>query len=129
MSCEAMINPGVAAKKSLLILVILTSLLCSLSGGLRLPMGRGEAKSDSAVRPTRTSLRTDALINAQNVRAEVHLAKPKSAKYSASHGAAPDSLDSLSASARLFIRDENPALCYFSQCRIPPRGRAPPNFN
>jgi len=126
---RAMIDTRAAAKKTLMIFAILTSFLCSLSGGLGPSLNRHEAVSDSAVNSTRTSARTYALVNAQNARAEVHLSKPKSAKHSVSQDTAPHRLCSLNASARLFLLDENLVPRYVSQYRTQHTGRAPPHFN
>jgi hypothetical protein len=122
-----MINMRVAARKTFLIFPILT-LLCSLSGGLRLSWDRRETVSDSAVRSKQTSARTSALVNAQNARAEVHLPKPKSAKHHVSLSAAPQRLSSLNSSAGLFSFAEHLPR-YFPQYRTQHTGRAPPHFN
>jgi len=115
-----------ATKKTLLIAAILTSLLCSLSGGLPAPWDRGDAQSlVSAQKP-----RTDALVNLQNARADGHLAKPKFARHFVSHGVVPPGSSLLSASASRFLQAQSQAARYFSQFPTQPTGRAPPtNFN
>jgi hypothetical protein len=120
----------IVTKKSKLIITILASLLCSLSGGSRLPWDRGDGQTDPVVSTKQLAVRPDALVNAQNARAEIQLAKPKSAKHFVSHGVAPHRLNSLIASASLLHVAEDLAPRYFSQFRTQHTGRAPPpDFN
>jgi hypothetical protein len=120
----------IATKKTFLIITILASLMCPLSGGLRLPWNRGDAESDLLVRSSQTPARPDVLVNSQNARADIHLSKPKSAKHLVSHGVAPHRLGSSSAPGSLFPVAEDLAARYFSQFRTQQTGRAPPpHFN